>query len=83
MLLVCGVAISSLAYDRTDKARAYARSGIPAYWIVDVGHRSIVALTDPDPAARRYRTDRTFRAGEAIEAPDATPIAVTDFLPPR
>ena len=55
VLLICEVAVSSLTFDQTEKAAAYAASGIPAYWIVDVEGRVIQVLADPEPAERRYR----------------------------
>lgn len=83
VLLVCEVAISSLAYDRADKAGAYASSSIAEYWIVDVEGRAVHVLTDPDPVTRHYRRERIFPDGDAIEAPGGASIAVSDILPPR
>ena len=47
ILLVIEVADSSLAYDRTRKAQAYAGSGIPEYWIVNLPDGQIEILTEP------------------------------------
>ena len=47
IVLVCEVAISSLAFDRIAKAAAYAVSGIPTYWIVDVEVGSSSCSTTP------------------------------------
>lgn len=81
IVLVCEVAISSLAFDRTAKAAAYAASGIPTYWIVDVESRVLVVLDDPDPTTRRYRRERRFEEDAMVEAPGGTLVAVTDVLP--
>jgi len=35
-LLLCEVSGTTLAYDRGPKLRAYARAGIPEYWILDL-----------------------------------------------
>jgi Uma2 family endonuclease len=45
--IVVEVADSSLAYDRTDKLRIYARNKITSYWIVNVADRSIEEHRDP------------------------------------
>ncbi len=53
VLLVIEVADSSLAYDRTRKAQAYAASGIPEYWIVNLVDRQVEILTDPGTQSYR------------------------------
>jgi len=83
VVLVCEVAVSSVAFDRTQKAAAYAASGIATYWIVDVDARTIHVLADPDPAARRYRREQRFTDGASISAPGGTVLAVTGLLPSR
>jgi Uma2 family endonuclease len=45
--LIIEVSASSLPFDRTDKARVYARAGIPVYWIVNVVDKQIEVLTQP------------------------------------
>ncbi|MFO0822442.1 MAG: Uma2 family endonuclease [Gemmataceae bacterium] len=45
--LVIEVSDSSLPIDRTDKARIYARAGIPVYWIVNVQDKVVEVLTLP------------------------------------
>ena len=47
-LLAVEVAVSSLALDRT-KALAYARAGIPRYWIVDLPRGRVIEHTGPGP----------------------------------
>lgn len=41
VLLVIEVADTSLTYDRTRKAEAYAASGIPEYWIANLIDRQV------------------------------------------
>jgi Uma2 family endonuclease len=82
VLLVCEAAVSSLAYDRSEKAAAYAASGIREYWIVDVENRMIQVLTDPEPAERRYRGERRARDGDMVHAPGGGILAVSEILPP-
>lgn len=83
VVLVCEVAISSLAYDRAEKAAAYARSAIPAYWIIDVDRRLIHVLTDPDRTARRYEREQTFGENDQVAVPNGRSVAVSTILPPR
>jgi Uma2 family endonuclease len=66
--LVVEVADTSLAVDRTDSQRIYARAGIPVYWIVNIPDRQIEVYTDPQPAADPplYASRRDYRAGDAV-----------------
>jgi Uma2 family endonuclease len=86
--LVVEVAESSLLFDRNQKGSAYARAGLPDYWIVNVNDRVLEVYRDPvpDPSARyewRYASVRTLTESETI-IPVALPtlqIAVADLLP--
>ena len=82
VVLVCEVAVSSLTFDRTAKAAAYAASGIATYWIVDAEARAILVLTDPDPAARRYRREERVEDGQIVLAPGGSDLAIGAILPP-
>ena len=82
VLLVCEVAHSSLAYDRSGKAAAYAASAIPEYWIVDIENRVIHVLTEPEPDQRRYRRESQARDGDMLRAPGGGTLAVSEILPP-
>lgn len=55
-LLVIEVANESVRYDLKVKSRIYAKAGIPEYWLVVVGKRSIEILRDPDRKQGVYRT---------------------------
>jgi len=48
-LLVVEVAVSTHPYDLS-KARVFAQAGIPAYWVVDVPGRQVLAHTEPRPS---------------------------------
>jgi len=61
---VCEVANSSLRVDRLVKAPAYARAGIPEYWIVDLVARLIEVRTAPTPD-RGYTSIRSH-AGPGV-----------------
>lgn len=47
-LLVIEVAQSSQAYDR-DKARVYARMGVPEYWLLDLAAGRLEVRREPSP----------------------------------
>jgi Uma2 family endonuclease len=80
--LVIEVADTSLAYDRTQKARAYAFSEIPEYWVVNLVDRSIEVSTVPNAAAGRYEQQTLASEGEQLSLPGGQTVAVADILPP-
>lgn len=79
--LVIEVAAASLAYDRGRKRRAYAESGIPAYWIVNLGERCVEVFGDPDRAAGAYLSSRIVGAGESLSLPTGETLAAAALLP--
>jgi Uma2 family endonuclease len=81
VLLIIEVAESSLSYDRTSKAQAYAASGIPEYWIVNLIDRQVEVLTDPDPGKKSYRQQRHALAGDSLPLPSGAMVLVSDILP--
>jgi Uma2 family endonuclease len=81
VFLVIEVAETSLAYDHTRKAGAYAASGIPEYWIVNLPDRRVEILTDPGPAAQHYRQQRVAFPGDVLPLPSGKTIAADDILP--
>jgi len=81
VLLVVEVAESSLIYDRTRKARAYAAGGIREYWIVNLVDQRVEVFTDPDSQSRNHRHRREVGAGESLALPNGRPLAVADILP--
>lgn len=81
--LLIEVADTSLSYDRGRKAPAYARAGIPEYWIV--AFDTDVILVMQDPATDGYAVCRELWRGDAasIRALPGVSPAVTDILGPR
>ncbi|MDQ3629811.1 MAG: Uma2 family endonuclease [Actinomycetota bacterium] len=76
-LLAIEVAVTSHAVDRLQKARIYARAGIPEYWLVDVPGQAIEVRTEPTPDG--YVVTRTVRAGDeltAVAVPDTAGLDV-------
>ncbi|MEM9461314.1 MAG: Uma2 family endonuclease [Myxococcota bacterium] len=85
--LVVEVAESSLETDRREKARLYARAGIPRYWIVNLVDRCLevyeqLAEIDGVPG---YRRVTSWSVGQFVELHlddrVVTTIAVADLLP--
>lgn len=71
-VLVIEVARGSLKRDRVLKAPLYARAGVREYWISDVEGRVVEVFRDPEPAAGRYASTATVRAGSFV-SPSAFP----------
>jgi len=53
VFLLIEVADSSLAYDRSTKARLYSEAGIPEYWVVDCTAESVEVYRTPGPEGYR------------------------------
>jgi Uma2 family endonuclease len=64
VVLLVEISDSTLRYDRSTKLALYARSGVQAYWIVDVQDRSIVAFGEP--SGEGYLRERRAGPGERI-----------------
>ena len=85
--LVGEISESSLAFDRTEKGRVYARAGIPVYWIVNVADRQVEVYIDPDTAANppAYRTRTDYKPGDTVpitlDGTQAGTIGVSELLP--
>jgi Uma2 family endonuclease len=80
VLVVMEVAKTSLAYDRRRKTKAYATSGIPEYWIINLIDNRIEVFSDPDPVAQRYRQERLVFRGDILTLPGGVSLAVADIL---
>lgn len=80
-VLIVEVADSSLAYDRTSKATAYARNGIGEYWVLNLRER--VLEVHREPAEQGYRNRAVLGTAEQI-APLVAPgacVHIDDLLP--
>ncbi len=81
-VLVVEVAGTTLRTDRTVKQALYAEAGVPEYWILNLGARTLEVYRDP--AGEAYATKTTHDEGGAVAprfAPEAAPLAVADLLP--
>ena len=81
VILLIEVAESSLLYDRGQKTVAYARSGIPEYWILNLVDRKVEMFSDPDPISQCYRMERSAGVGDMLLLPGGVALAATDILP--
>jgi Uma2 family endonuclease len=85
--LLVEVADSSLLRDIADKARIYARAGIPCYWVINLVDWAIEVYTQPSgpTAAPSYASHVTVRPPDAISlALDGAPVVAipaADLLP--
>jgi hypothetical protein len=61
--LAIEVADSSRAYDRGDKMRIYAASGLREYWVVD---RVVGLVVYREPGPDGYASERVLRPGERV-----------------
>jgi len=80
--LIIEVADSSLTFDREIKAKAYARSGIADYWVLNVGDRQLHVFREPTENGYQSEVILAETASiSPIEFP-AFNIAIQEMLPP-
>ncbi|MFB8792927.1 MAG: Uma2 family endonuclease [Microcoleus sp.] len=80
--LIIEVADSSLTFDREIKAKAYARSGIADYWVLNVNNRQLHIFREP--AVDGYQSELILGENGSI-SPLQFPtvnIAIQEMLPP-
>jgi len=82
-LLIIELADSSLRKDRTIKARLYAESGVPEYWIVNLSEEGEVSIdVHTGPSARGYAHRNTLRTGDTLR-PTLVPLEIAVAELPR
>ncbi len=64
--LVFEVSDSTLERDQTEKLKAYARNGIPEYWILNLHHKQLEVYREP--SGEEYLFIRKYKAGQAVAA---------------
>jgi Uma2 family endonuclease len=64
VFLIVEVAQTSLADDRGEKARLYAKAGIRDYWIVNIPERCVEVFRDP--LRGRYKNLCTYATGDEV-----------------
>lgn len=66
-VLLVEVSDTTLAHDRGQKKRVYAKANITQYWIVNLVDRQIEVYADPDPAAGDYRQQSVYRVNDEFQ----------------
>jgi Uma2 family endonuclease len=83
VVLAVEVAETTLDRDRGPKLLAFARGGIPVYWIVNLVDSQIEVYSDPTPDGYRVRQD--FQPGQAVPVviggAEVGRIGVAEILP--
>jgi Uma2 family endonuclease len=69
------VSPSNPAHGTSVKRAAYARAGVPEYWIVLPESREILVLSEPVAALGEFAESRRFTAGVVLSSP-TLPISV-------
>jgi Uma2 family endonuclease len=75
------IADTSADFDRSVKARLYARAGVAEFWVIDLNRRAVIVHRDPGP--EEYGDVRLFGEQEATSfacRPDKR-IAIASLLP--
>ena len=86
VVLIVELSDSSLRLDTRGKLAAYAKAGIPTYWVVNLIAQVVQVYEGPAIKEGRYASATTFARGEMIplvlDGVAVGPIAVADLLPP-
>jgi Uma2 family endonuclease len=64
ILLIVEIADSSIDYDRDVKARIYAESGVPEYWLADLNANLVSCYSAPHEGT--YRSVQQYHRGQTI-----------------
>ena len=64
VFLVIEVAYASLSFDRGEKAKLYAKSGVSDYWIVNIQEGCVEVRRQPSRSS--YKSLKTFSSGEVV-----------------
>jgi Uma2 family endonuclease len=82
--LLIEVSLTTLDQDRAEKGAAYARVGIPVFWIINLVHRQVEVYSGPGPDG--YSPPTVYRPGQSvpvwIDGRQLGELAVNDILPP-
>lgn len=78
--MIIEVSESSLRWDRGRKARLYAESGVPEYWVINLVDRRVEVHTEPVSGV--YQQVTCYEKGERIRLQEFSNVefAVDDFL---
>lgn len=80
-VLIVEVADTTLAYDRGRKLAAYARAGIPEFWILDLTGETLEVCRRPEQGGYAQRQVLARGARMIPGAGNGPAVAVEDLLP--
>jgi Uma2 family endonuclease len=66
--------------DMEVKRHAYARAGVPEYWVVRPAPRDVIIYTEPDSATGDYLQSVHFESGSTMVSPTLPVRAPVDAL---
>lgn len=72
--LILEVSASTLRHDLGIKARLYARTGVPEYWVADVAGRRVIRLHAPEGEAYTQRAEFAF--GDTVPSATIPDLAI-------
>lgn len=78
--LVAEISVSTLEFDLTRRPSAYARHGVPEYWVVDVRGRRLLRHLQPGPDGYASIDETPF--GQAFVSGTIASLSVTIDIPP-
>ena len=81
ILLLIEVSDSTLVFDQTQKARAYALAGISEYWIINLPDHQVELHLNPNPEKGNYRTRSIHEAGTTFASPFCGEVVVNEIIP--
>ncbi|RIK44652.1 MAG: Uma2 family endonuclease [Chloroflexi bacterium] len=67
---------SNPEHDLLTKRAAYARAGVPEYWVLDPEARRVLVLSQPEPASADFAAVQTFALDATLSSP-TLPIQVS------
>ncbi len=82
-LLLIEVSESSLRRDREIKARLYAETGVPEYWIVDLSSDELTVEVCTEPSSRGYRHIETLGPDRTLRPTQLRGVAIAIAEIPR
>jgi len=85
-ILVVEVSDTTLFFDLTSKAEAYAEAGLPEYWVIDANAGQLLVFRDPvaiPAGGHTYHTRLTLSPTDIVTplAAPNQPVRVADLLP--
>ncbi len=80
--IIIEIAVTSLKADLSDSLEAYARAGIPVYWVVDVAGKRVLVHSDPTAIENRGQYGKVDIIGPGGQIPlvlDCSKVAEIPF----